>query len=282
MYKRIHLNWRNVKTRTRKIIRMKPTPMFAVSCVILLTAPAMQAAISLTTLSPTYFQNFDALASSGTSTTLPTGWILSESGTSADTSYKAGTGSSNTGDTYSFGSASSSDRALGGLRSGSLVPTFGISFVNNIGSAISSLLIGYTGEQWRFGVDGKNTNPKSDYLNFQFSTDATSLITGNWTAIAALDFAAPVTSAQTALVNGNDAANRTTLSVLVTGLSLPDNSTFWLRWTDYDATGADDGLGIDDFSITAAAVPEPSTFIAGALLALPFGVQGIRYLRNRK
>ncbi len=35
-------------------------------------------------------------------------------------------------------------------------------------------------------------------------------------------------------------------------------------------------------NIQVAAVPEPSTFIAGALLALPFGVQGIRYLRNRK
>jgi len=32
----------------------------------------------------------------------------------------------------------------------------------------------------------------------------------------------------------------------------------------------------------AAAVPEPSTFIAGAFLALPFGLQGIRWLRNRK
>ncbi len=39
-----------------------------------------------------------------------------------------------------------------------------------------------------------------------------------------------------------------------------------------------------DFSygIYGTVVPEPSTFIAGALLALPFGVQGIRYLRNRK
>jgi len=29
-------------------------------------------------------------------------------------------------------------------------------------------------------------------------------------------------------------------------------------------------------------VPEPSTCLAGALLAIPFGLQGIRYLRNRK
>jgi hypothetical protein len=30
------------------------------------------------------------------------------------------------------------------------------------------------------------------------------------------------------------------------------------------------------------AVPEPSTVVAGALLLLPFGLHGFRYLRNRK
>jgi hypothetical protein len=34
--------------------------------------------------------------------------------------------------------------------------------------------------------------------------------------------------------------------------------------------------------ITLAVVPEPTTMIAGALLLLPFGVQGIRRLRNRR
>lgn len=31
-----------------------------------------------------------------------------------------------------------------------------------------------------------------------------------------------------------------------------------------------------------SAVPEPTTMVAGALLLLPFGLQGIRHLRNRK
>lgn len=35
-------------------------------------------------------------------------------------------------------------------------------------------------------------------------------------------------------------------------------------------------------TISAVPVPEPSTFIAGALLALPFGARGIRYFRDRK
>jgi hypothetical protein len=41
---------------------------------------------------------------------------------------------------------------------------------------------------------------------------------------------------------------------------------------------------VPDMTFTAvfSSVPEPTTFIAGALLALPFGLQGIRFLRNRK
>jgi hypothetical protein len=41
--------------------------------------------------------------------------------------------------------------------------------------------------------------------------------------------------------------------------------------------------GLDSYALfDAAVVPEPSTFIAGALLALPFGLQGARWLRTRK
>ena len=53
-----------------------------------------------------------------------------------------------------------------------------------------------------------------------------------------------------------------------------------------DFIGGDGGNGwewdrtILDAQITA--VPEPSTIIAGVLLAVPFGMQGIRSLRNRK
>jgi len=46
--------------------------------------------------------------------------------------------------------------------------------------------------------------------------------------------------------------------------------------------GTDWNVGIDNIDFTASAVPEPSTYLAGALLVLPFGVQGIRYLRTCK
>ena len=70
-------------------------------------------AVSLT--GTDYTQNFDTLAVTGTSSTLPTDWAITESGANANTTYTAGTGSSNTGETYSFGAAGlqPAQRAIG-------------------------------------------------------------------------------------------------------------------------------------------------------------------------
>src|SRR5262249_29720841 len=91
--------------------------------------PALAAgSVSLMTLGSTYSENFDSLASTGTSSTVPNGWAFLETGTNANTTYTAGTGSSNAGDTYSFGTpAGNVERAFGGLQSGSLIPTIGAS-----------------------------------------------------------------------------------------------------------------------------------------------------------
>src|SRR5206468_3262633 len=107
--------------------------------------------ISLTTLGLAACENFDTLANSATSSLTPTGWRFSESGTAANTTYTAGTGSSTTGDTYSFGATSSSERAFGALQTGTLIPTIGASFTNNTGQTIKTLVISYAGEQWRLG-----------------------------------------------------------------------------------------------------------------------------------
>ncbi len=206
------------------------------------------------TLSPgfPYAQDFNTLASTGTAnTTVPEGWEFSESGTNANTAYRAGTGSDNAGDTYSFGASGSTDRAFGGIRSGTLVPVVGAQFTNTTGSTITQLAIAYTGEQWRLG---QNTVGRSaDRLDFQLSTNATSLTSGTWVDYDTLDFASPVVAGTVGALNGNDAANRRAVSATLTGLSIPDNATFWIRWVDTDLVpGADDGLAIDDFSIEAS------------------------------
>ncbi|MBL9190566.1 MAG: hypothetical protein JNK23_24020 [Opitutaceae bacterium] len=200
-------------------------------------------ATTLTTIGVAYTQDFNSLATSGTSTLLPTGWAFSETGVSNDTTYGTGTGSSTTGNTYSFGT--NSDRAFGTLLTGNLTSTIGAGFINNTGATISSITVSYTGEQWRLGATGRE-----DRLDFAYSSNATSLTSGSWTSDTTLNFVAPVSAGTVGLLDGNLAANRTSITSTISGLNISAGGMFWLRWSDFNATGSDDGLGIDDFSLT--------------------------------
>ena len=215
--------------------------------VLIVGADTGAGTVSLTSLGSAITENFDTLASTGTTNeTLPTGWYVTEQGGGArdNEQYAADNGASTSGDTYSYGTTSSAERAVGGLRSGTLIPFFGAKFSNNTGATIQSLEISYTGEEWRLG-----TASRADRIDFQISTDATDLTTGTYTDIDALDFTTPNT-ATTGAKDGNAAGNRTTISFTISGLDIPNGSTFFIRWTDFDASGADDGLAVDDFSLT--------------------------------
>ena len=205
-----------------------------------------------------YTQDFDTLAISGTSSTLPTGWAFVESGTNANTTYSANNGSSNTGNTYSFGAIDSEDRALGGLLSSSLIPTFGAAFTNNTGLTTIHLEISYFGEQWRLGATGRQ-----DRLVFQYSTNATSLTTGDWISVPALDFGGPITTGTLGPLDGNASANRANVSSTIFDINVAEAATIWIRWNDFNAAGADDGLAVDDFQIKA--IPEPTSALLGGL-----------------
>ncbi|HSX61761.1 MAG TPA: Calx-beta domain-containing protein [Tahibacter sp.] len=210
--------------------------------------------VSLTTLGSASTQNFDTLSNTAGSTTnnlTITGWFMTETGGGArdNDQYAVDTGGSTTGDTYSYGAAGSTERALAGLRSGTLIPNFGACFTNNTGATISSLALAFTGEQWRLG-----TITRTDQLNFEYSTDATNLTTGTWTAVTALNFVTPNTATAGAK-DGNAAGNRTALSSTIPSLGIANGATFWIRWTDIDASGADDGLAVDDFSLTPQGGP---------------------------
>ena len=108
------------------------------------------------------------------------------------------------------------NRALGGLRSGALVPIIGASFTNNTGVNIGALDISYFGEMWRAGVLNRNA---ADRLVFQVSTDATSLTTGTWTDADALDFSSPVTATTAGAKDGNNAPFRTSVAATLSGTS---------------------------------------------------------------
>lgn len=199
--------------------------------------------ISLTALGTAYTQDFNSLATSGTDNVISiNGWDLTESGGGArdNEQYAADNGGSNTGDTYSYGS--DSDRALGGLQSGTLIPTFGASFTNNTGGTIESLTISYRGEHWRRGATGR-----TDQIDFQYSLNAASLTTGTYTDVNELDFVS-ATGTSTGALDGNTVGEDK--SHTITGLSIANGASFWIRWTDANASGADDGLAVDNFSLT--------------------------------
>jgi hypothetical protein len=216
------------------------------------------AAISLTAAGTAYTQNFNALSNTAGSTTndlnndpqpLP-GWFINETGAGArdNEQYAVDTGSSNTGDIFSYGSAGSTDRALGSIQSGTLIATLGAQFTNNTGQTITELVISFTGEQWRIA---NTAAARDDRLDFQISLNATGLTTGTWTDVNALDFTNPIkTAAAQGPLDGNAAANRTAITHTITGLSIAPGETFWIRWNDFNAAGGDDGLAIDDFSLT--------------------------------
>ncbi|OGX85720.1 hypothetical protein BEN47_14630 [Hymenobacter lapidarius] len=208
-----------------------------------------------------YTQDFNTLASTGTSSAVPAGFGFVETnagtGTGANDTYTAvtvtATSAPSAGDTYSFGfgTSATTDRAFGSIRSGSLVPQFGFAFTNNTGAAVNSVTVSYTGEVYRLA---STTTARADRLDFQYSTTATSLSAGTYTDADALDYTGPVNSNTTSTgYDGNDPANRTTVTGIITGLSITPGATFYIRFSDFDAAGSDDGLAIDDFSITAGA-----------------------------
>jgi uncharacterized repeat protein (TIGR01451 family) len=224
------------------------------------TPPAGAQCVSL---SGAYTQSFDTLAGSGTTNALAlTGWVIDETGSNANDLYTGDNGATAAGDTYAYGATGSGERALGGIQSGSLVPLFGACFTNATGATLDELAIAYTGEQWRLG-----TLSRADSLVFAYSTDATSLTSGTWTTVPALTFTAPTTTGTLGALDGNASGNRTNLSTTLSSLAIANGASFWIRFTDTNATSADDGLAVDDVSLTPQGGGGPLTLDIGNVTA---------------
>lgn len=218
-----------------------------------------QQSITLTGTATT--QNFNGISNSATAT-LPTGFRMGtdwSTGVTATTQAAgtSGTGvlnGSSTGGFYNFANgitSSSGDRAIGFLTSGSYASPRSIiyAFTNNTGVTVSSLSISWNYEKYRSGQSS---------LNYTFFHGSTS-------------------TASTANTSGDQSyisdANNTTISnpplsssksLTLTGLSITNGSTYYIRWTYTGSASSNaQGVGIDDFSITLTA-PTTSTITGGA------------------
>jgi len=218
-----------------------------------------------------YFQDFNTLPASGifatsgfgqgpyylTSTpinaTSATGWQLAAI-TGADVKLSTDAGSGTAGSNYNYGSASSTDRAIGCLASGSYIGSLGAVFMNNSTGPLNKITITYVGENWRRGGSG-NINK----MLFSYKVGETSIKGTSFTAVPSLDFSTPtpVTGTGVAL-DGNTLANR---AVITATFNLDNNwlpgQALTIRWNDVDETGSDDGLAIDSLTFVAEGPQTP-------------------------
>ena len=193
-----------------------------------------------------YAQNFDSLATSGTSnpwtdnSTL-SGWYASKALGGPLTTYRADNG--NTGALYSYGVAGVSnltDRALGSTSSGTPgTIAFGLRFTNDTAATFTNFVIGYTGEQWR---NGGNTTPQTLAFSYRISSnpilDADAGGSNAWISVSALNFVTPTVGAASAILDGNASTNRQVIAnVLLAGVSVGPSQEIFFRWSDINDIG---------------------------------------------
>ncbi|MDP1581442.1 MAG: autotransporter-associated beta strand repeat-containing protein [Candidatus Didemnitutus sp.] len=270
---------------TRRLFSRPSLLLAACTAALFAALPAAHAQYQITTLGATITENFDTFASV-TGSVAPTfsdnlnvntttsaaqrgsAWsyfIASNTGATITPStnfQNTDIGNGTTGSFRAYGANTTSDKALGILGSGSFGTHNGVStntnnwagtaatFTNVSGGTITSLVITYTGEQWR-----ANTS-RASFINVGYSVVSAGGAVTNaiQTPLAGMTFnALNVTTNGTAL-NGDDAANRVTYTTTLTGLSIANGASIHLgfAYAGGAEAGSRQGLAIDDLIITAS------------------------------
>ncbi|NHM02663.1 choice-of-anchor D domain-containing protein [Flavobacterium difficile] len=205
-----------------------------------------------------YTQDFNTLTNAGTAVpwvddSTIASWYSQRTGTG--TTYAANTGTTATGNLYSFGEGVVSlERALGSIGSGNAAAgsfAHGLLLRNTSGTTVTNLSVAYTGEQWR----RENVTSQSITFWYRISSSPITALTPNnntgWTAVTVLNFISPQNSAAASSLNGNLAVNRVVIpSTAIPSLNLASGDYIMLRWLDPDHTGNDHGLAIDDVNVS--------------------------------
>ena len=222
--------------------RMLPLNLVVAACLTAgLFVESASGQILFSTSSP-YTQDFDSLASSGTTntwtdnSTLP-GWYASKVQVGAITTYRADTGTANTGAIYSYGVAGVNpitDRALGSIASGTPGNlAYGVRFQNDTTLAITNITISYTGEQWR---QGGNINTQTLAFSYLISnnpiTSSDAAAANAWIPFPSLSFNTPTvgtngTTGSAWALDGNDPTNRYVFSGVVLSTVVVFPGQFW-------------------------------------------------------
>lgn len=202
-----------------------------------------------TSASATLTENFDGMLTSGTAT-LPSGFRIGidwNTGTTATTLAYGTTGAGVVNGTSAGGAinwangitASATDRALGFLTSGSYTSPRSIiyAFTNSTGSTVTSIDLAWNYEKYRSG------SREFAWTFFHGNTSTASTAASSGDQVYAAD------ANNTVVFNPPTSILK---SFSITGLSIPDGSTYYLRWTLTGNGGSTNGQGLalDDLSIT--------------------------------
>lgn len=237
-----------------------PRASLAALTLLLLAANPARAQVSITTFDSPVTENFDGMGSSATAT-LPPGFKIFNlaagqgqndwnEGVTATTVAAGSTGTTPTaGGSYNWASgatASSTDRAVGYLTSSNAnwsgTRSIAYAFTNNTGAEITGLDIAFDYEKYRTGTRAFGWT----FFHGGDSAPASAAITG--------DHAYPGDANNTTLIDPPALVSK---AVALTDLSIADGETYYLRWTLTGDGGTSNaqGLGIDNFSITARGAP---------------------------
>lgn len=172
---------------------------------------------------------------------------------------------SNSGGFYSYECAGNNDQKIGGRASGSADPVYyGVRLRNTSGSTINYLEISYDWFQFSLAQNGGNVNTIS--VHYRTGATVTALTGGTWTAVPALNFSAPMSSATSGSgqLNGYPCTQSGSRSACL-AVTIPNNQEIMLRWSDPDDGANDPHLGIDNVFIGIASDPGCITILPAAL-----------------
>lgn len=229
------------------------------------------AQLSYSTAGATVTQNFNgglpasasnSLTWTNNSTANFTGWHIYRELNGTPATYRRNATSSSGQVQHFRASDSATDGALGGRPNDTTGKIhYGLRLRNNTGSTLRSFTLSYALEQWH--RSGAST-PNDMVVSFRVGNPASLADDGMWAIVHHLTLSAPHLGGTAGDLDGSAAANRVTSpSVTVGGFAWAPNTDLWLRFSDENDGGVDQGLAIDDLSFSAsttATVPVGSPF----------------------
>ncbi|RSK37361.1 T9SS type A sorting domain-containing protein [Hymenobacter metallilatus] len=230
---------------------MKQYYILLVGLIGLICPRLASAQINLASVNP-YVEDFNSLNGKTTFVSNSTiGGVYIEYGPYQSLPCTGNDGSNTAANFYHFGDDGASDRALGGVASFAITGTgyVAIRFKNTTGTVIKNLGISFAIEQWYNSGRQDQAQVSFDYRTS--ATAITSVGSGVWTNVSALNVDAPSTATVIDNKNGNSSANRRTRTYTIQDINLANTAEIMLRWR-YELNNATNGngLSVDDVTVT--------------------------------